>query len=190
MLVMRLERLPAEEYNILWHSGKPLLSEQSVSARKCSRWDCLPAVSRRLLSCPHYMTRQWPAQRKATPLRALKAQKSWCRRPPLATHDHAPALLPVRRHAAPLHPLQRRVVPPRLARRRGPPVRLMPKVLSVTPQRLLRRRSALLHPVLKLFKLKLPSTAVPLKKANFSVVIRALCLLRSTSRKVRRWNMR
>lgn len=194
MLVTRLERHPAEEYNVLWHNGKPLLSKQSVSARKCSRWDCLPAVSHRLLSCPQLMTIRRPALRKATPLRALIAQKSWCRRPPRATHDHAPALRPIQRHAAPLHLQQKRVVPshlaPHLARRRGSPVRPMSKALSATAQRLPRKLSAVLHLVLNLSKLNLPSTAVSLKTANFSVVIRTLCLLQSTSRKARRWNMR
>ena len=32
---MRLDRPPAEEYNVLRHNGKPLLSKKSVSARKC-----------------------------------------------------------------------------------------------------------------------------------------------------------
>ena len=57
-LVMTPDQLLAQEYSILWHNGRLLLSEQNVSVRKCSIWDCLLAVPHRLPSCPQCLTRQ------------------------------------------------------------------------------------------------------------------------------------
>ena len=47
--MMNLDQLPVVESNIPWRSGKPLLTEQSVSAPKCLRWGYLLAVLQSLL---------------------------------------------------------------------------------------------------------------------------------------------